>query len=321
VHSTSITSSVALWAIAPMSARVSISIEMQQAAKQTSAPSDVPISVLILTRNEARHIERSVTSARRLTAHVFVADSDSTDGTADLARAAGAQVVAANFERFADKLNWCADNIAFSTPWILRLDADEVLTDELVKRLPSSLAAVAPNVSGIYLRRQLWFMGRWIRHGGMYPTYSMRLWRRGLVSCEIRDLDEHMVLRSGETTTLPLDVIDDPLFDLSTWIEKHNRYASLEARSATTPTDGDPATIQARLLGTMPERARWMKVKIFYRLPLFVRPLLYFAYRYFLRWGFLDGSVGFAFHFMHGLWYRMLVDAKILEARRGRGRL
>jgi len=155
------------------------------------------VSVLILARNEAIHIERSVASARRLTPHVFVADSASSDGTADIARAAGAQVVSAVFDRFADKLNWCADQIDFPTPWVFRLDADEILTDELIAQLPALLAAVAPQVGGIYVRRQLWFMGRWMRHGGMYPTYSMRAWRHGDACCEIRDLDEHMILRRG----------------------------------------------------------------------------------------------------------------------------
>lgn len=276
--------------------------------------SDTLVSVLILSRNEALHIERAIGSARRLTCHVFVADSESSDGTAELARAAGAQVVAANFPRFADKLNWSADNIAFPTPWVLRLDADEILTEELVKTLHERLLAVAPDVSGIYLRRQIWFMGRWIRHGGAYPTYSMRLWKRGACTCESRDLDEHMVLRRGSIAHMPLDVIDNPLFDLSTWVDKHNRYATLEARASAAGVSG--TGLQARLWGTKPERMRWLKEKVFYRLPLFVRPLLYFFYRYILRLGFLDGVVGFVFHFMHGLWYRVLVDAKILETRR-----
>jgi glycosyltransferase involved in cell wall biosynthesis len=286
----------------------------------TAAQNDALVSVLILARNEALHIERAVSSARRLTPHVFVVDTNSTDATVERARAAGAEVVAAgDIERFADKLNWSADHIAFPTPWVLRLDADEVLTDELIEQLPARLAAVEPGVSGVYLRRQIWFMGRWIRHGGAYPTYSMRLWRRGEITCETRDLDEHMILRRGQAGGFPLDVIDNPLSDLSSWIDKHNRYATLEARSAANPADESNSAIKASLWGTMPERMRWLKVKVFYRLPLLVRPWLYFLYRYILRLGFLDGREGFVFHFMHGLWYRALVDAKLLEARRRRG--
>jgi glycosyltransferase involved in cell wall biosynthesis len=287
---------------------------------ETAAPKCPFVSVLILARNEALHIERAVASARRLTAHVFVVDTRSTDATVERARAAGAEVVAADdLERFADKLNWSADNIAFPTPWVLRLDADEILTHELIEQLPARLAAVESSVTGVYLRRQIWFMGRWIRHGGVYPTYSMRLWRRGEITCETRDLDEHMILRRGEAGQLPLDVIDNPLSDLSSWIDKHNRYATLEARSAANATNDGSGGLEASLWGTMPERMRWLKVKVFYRLPLFVRPVLYFLYRYVLRLGFLDGRVGFVFHFMHGLWYRALVDAKILEARRKGG--
>jgi glycosyltransferase involved in cell wall biosynthesis len=274
------------------------------------------VSVLILTREESIHIERCVASARRLTPLVYVVDSESSDGTAEIARAAGAQVISRTFDRFADKLNWSSDEIDFPTPWVLRLDADEVLTYQLIEHLPGLVASASLDVNGIYLRRQLWFMGRWIRHGGMYPTYTMRLWRRGTTFCEPRDLDEHMILRRGTAIQCELDIIDDPLFDISTWIEKHNRYSTLEARSSDREENQTGSSIKPALFGALPQRARWFKLKIFYRLPLFVRPLLYFCYRYVLRLGFLDGTIGFLFHFMHGLWYRVLVDAKIMEARR-----
>jgi glycosyltransferase involved in cell wall biosynthesis len=274
------------------------------------------VSVLILTRNEAIHIERCVASARLLTRRVFVVDSESSDGTAEIARAAGAQVFSRAFDRFADKLNWSSDEIDFPTPWVFRLDADEVLTDKLIERLPGFVAAASLDVSGIYLRRQLWFMGQWVRHGGVYPSYTMRLWRRGTAFCESRDLDEHMILRRGTAMRCELDIIDHPLCDISTWVDKHNRYSTLEARSADREEDQAGSLIKPDLFGASPQRARWLKLKVFYRLPLFVRPFLYFCYRYLFRLGFLDGTVGFIFHFMHGLWYRVLVDAKIMEARR-----
>lgn len=278
-------------------------------------PASPELSILVLTRNEALHIERCLTGARRLSPRLFVVDSNSSDGTAQIAARAGAQVISGNFDRFADKLNWSLANVSFGTPWVLRLDADEMLTDELVDKLPGMLAAAPLGVNGMYLRRQLWFMGRWVRHGGMYPTYSMRLYRPGTVQCEARALDEHMVLSEGHAIQLKLDLVDNPLFNLSTWIDKHNRYATLEAQTALDERERLNSEAQARLFGTLPQRVRWLKTKVFYRLPLFVRPMLYFFYRYVLRLGFLDGRTGFLFHFLHGLWYRMLVDAKMLEAR------
>lgn len=275
------------------------------------------VSVLILTWNEALHIERSIKSALQLTPYVFVVDSYSTDTTIEIAKNLCATVTTGNFDSFADKLNWCVDNINFPTPWVVRLDADEIFTDDLLANLQNNVVKAHPDVNGFYLRRQLWFMGRWIKHGGMFPTFSMRLWRKGCVHSEVRDLDEHMLLSSGVADTLHLDIIDNPLSDLATWINKHNRYSMLEAQSFfSLQNQTIPELIIPRLWGNNVERKRWLKLKIFYRLPLFVRPLLYFFYRYIFRLGFLDGKEGFLFHFMHGLWYRILVDGKIFEQRK-----
>lgn len=283
----------------------------------TSPPSAIQspwVSVLVNTRNEAAHIERCIRSARRLTSHIYVVDSCSLDGTASIAENAGATVLTGEFQQFAEKLNWGLDNIRFLTPWVLRLDADEELSDELISALPSLAAKISPETSGVYFRRQLWFMGQWIRYGGMYPTYSMRLWRTGLARCEVRELDEHMLLTQGRSEVVPLDIIDRPLTDLSAWIEKHNRYSSLEAKTVLDEVLANTIGLKPRLFGNKAQRARWVKQNCFYKLPPFFRPVLYFLYRYIIRLGFLDGRRGFLFHFLHGLWYRMLVDGKIYEA-------
>lgn len=274
------------------------------------------LSVLVLTRNEKIHVERCLQHAFRLTDKVFVLDSNSSDGTPDIARAMGATVVSGDFASFSEKLNWGLQNIRFETPWVFRLDADEVLTDRLTSQLEPFIGGLSEDVVGVYVRRQLWFMGRWVRFGGVYPTYSMRAYRPAFVHCEVRDLDEHMILRRGRHTALEADLIDNPLTDLSTWIAKHNTYSTLEAKSELSASnEPDDGVVKPTLLGTLPERVRWLKVKVFYRLPLFVRPCLYFFYRYVVRMGFLDGKTGLIFHVMHGLWYRLLVDAKILELR------
>ena len=275
------------------------------------------VSILILTKNEEIHIERCLKSAFRLTTNIYVVDSNSLDRTREIAMREGVNVLSGEFSSFASKLNWSLDNIAWSTPWVLRLDADEVLTDDLVASLQIALASVRAEVNGFYLRRQLWFMGRWIKHGGMYPTFSMRLLRKGCARAEVRNLDEHMILSSGVALTLNLDIIDNPLTDLSSWVDKHNRYSTLEAHAVLSQQDQTTSDfIQPRLWGRRVEQVRWMKLRVFYRLPLFIRPLLYFFYRYILRLGFMDGREGFLFHFMHGLWYRILVDGKIIEQRR-----
>lgn len=275
------------------------------------------ISILILTRNEEAHIARCLESAFRLTKSVFVLDSNSVDKTTDIVLSTKATLVSGNFRSFAEKLNWGLENIDFKTPWVMRLDADEVLSDQLIAKAPPLLPSLDPDVVGIYVKRQLWFMGRWIRFGGMYPTYSMRILRPKAVFCESRDLDEHIILHYGRHITLDADLMDIPLTDLSSWIAKHNQYASLEANSALrNQLSGSNENKFMSPFGTLPQRVRWIKARIFYRMPLFLRPILYFIYRYFVRLGFLDGRTGFVFHFMHGLWYRVLIDAKIIESQK-----
>lgn len=274
------------------------------------------VSVLILTRNEELHIQRCVESAKGLTPFVFVVDSCSSDKTAEIATSSGAFVISGSFENFAEKLNWSLENIDFQTPWVFRLDADETLSKGFVESINHAMEIIPDDVSGAYVRRQLWFMGRWMKHGGMYPTYSMRLWRKGCARSEVRELDEHMILSSGVAITLNVDVIDNPLTNLATWIDKHNRYSVLEARTAPYQQENqNPNSVIPRFWGNRVERKRWIKLKVFYRLPLFIRPILYFLYRYIIRLGFLDGREGFLFHFMHGLWYRVLVDGTLLEQR------
>lgn len=292
-----------------------IKADIIQSPSDTSVQESPWVSVLVLTRNEAVHVKRCVESAKRLTPYVFVVDSNSSDDTAAIASSCGAIVTSGVFNRFADKLNWSLEHIDFPTPWVFRLDADEVFTDTLVTGLKKVVEAAPVDVSGVHIRRQLWFMGRWVKYGGMYPISSLRLWKKGTVLCESRDLDEHMIMSLGRAINVNLDVIDNPLSDLTEWIDKHNHYASLEARTALSEVDDD-TLIKPDLFGDMAARKRWIKLNLFYRIPPFVRPTLYFLYRYIVRLGFLDGGSGFIFHFLHGFWYRALVDAKIYEMRK-----
>lgn len=271
------------------------------------------LSILILTRNERHHIQRCLQSVKELNASIFVVDSNSTDGTADLAYSLGAKVVYCNEPRFSDKLNWALSNVEFESEWIMRLDADEFLSTEIKLSLLDLLSGLPDRVSGLIIRRQIWFMGQWIKYGGIYPSWTLRIWRNGMVVCESRDLDEHMILLEGKAMQVSFDIIDSPLTDLSSWTEKHNLYATIEANSLF--NESARGSLKPRIFGSKVERVRWAKNKIFYRMPLLMRPFLYFVYRFFFRFGFLDGKKGFIFHFLHGFWYRLLIDAKIIEIR------
>ncbi|MDI6717474.1 MAG: glycosyltransferase family 2 protein [Patescibacteria group bacterium] len=257
-----------------------------------------PISAIILTYNEELNIDNCLKNINDLCDEIFIVDSYSTDGTKQIANRYGVKFIQHSFKNQADQFNWALDNLPIKNEWILRLDADEYLTEELKNEIIKKIKNIPNDVVGFYLNRRVYFMGKWIKHGGYYPTWILRLFRRGKARSEQREMDEHIVLFEGRAGKFENDFIDDNKKDLTWWIEKHNNYALREAREA--------------LLGNY---GRGMKKK-YYKLPLFCRVVAYFIYRYFFRFGFLDGKEGLIFHFLQGFWYRFLVDAKIYEKLR-----
>jgi glycosyltransferase involved in cell wall biosynthesis len=269
------------------------------------------ITAIILTKDEEINLPHALESIIHWVQQIIVLDSHSTDTTRAIAEKAGAEVFERDFVNQADQFNWALDNLDVKNEWVLRLDADEVMNTVLWEEIEAALTAAPPDVNGFYLPRRMYFMGRWIKHGGYYPTYLLRLFRRGFARSEERAMDEHIVLSAGQARELENDFKDDNHKDLAWWTEKHNNYSSREAQ---TVLNGENATaMQPKWNGYQPERKRWLKQNVYGNLPLFVRPTLYFIYRYFFLLGFLDGKEGLIFHFLQGFWYRFLVDAKVYE--------
>ncbi len=276
----------------------------------------IDLSVVILTYNEAIHIERAIRSVRPLAAQVYLVDSFSSDGTPEIARELGAQVVQHEFINHARQFQWAIDNLPIATDWVMRLDADEVLTPELVVEIAERLSNLPRDITGVNLKRRHIFMGRWLRHGGRYPLILLRIWRRGAAKIEQRWMDEHMVLSHGDAIVLENDFSDHNLYDLTFFTEKHNKYATREAIDVLGKkyhlfgTEHEPPAESA---SAQAATKRWIKQNIYNRLPLWLGPLSYFYYRYFFRLGFLDGREGLIYNFLQGFWYRFLVGAKIHE--------
>jgi len=260
------------------------------------------LAILILTRNEEEHIERCIASVRSFAKEAFVVDSYSTDRTAKLAESAGAKVYRNSFVNHAAQLNWGLDNIPLATDWVMRLDADEYATPELADEIAASLDTLPDDVSGLYVTRRVYFMGKWIRHGGYYPTRLLRIWRRGRGRCEQRWMDEHIQLAAGRTITLRNDIVDDNRHGLTSWIDKHNHYATREAAEVLSARHGFAKLggVEPKCFGTQEQRKRWVKERLYARLPLGLRAILYFTLRYFVRGGFLDGYPGLVFHVLQG---------------------
>ncbi|HXH72587.1 MAG TPA: glycosyltransferase family 2 protein [Mariprofundaceae bacterium] len=284
--------------------------------KQATETQAGKLTVIILTLNEERHIRRCIESVRQCAARVVVVDSGSTDATCDIARSLGADILNHPFKNYAQQFNWALDHAAVTTEWIMRLDADEYITPELADRLIRLLPSTAADVDGYTIRLRRYFQGRWLRHGSLYPIHLLRIWRCGRGRLEERWMDEHVVLE-GRIADMQADFIDDNLKPLTWWIEKHNAYASREAVDLLNleyrflPYDS-----VAKISSDQAGMKRWIKEKVYFRLPGGMRAFAYFLYRYVIRLGFLDGRAGTAFHFLQGFWYRYLVDAKVAEVKR-----
>jgi glycosyltransferase involved in cell wall biosynthesis len=268
------------------------------------------LSIIILTRDEEENLPSTLASVANLGATIFVVDSGSSDETVDVARRAGCTVVEHPFATQADQLNWALDSLPITTDWVMRLDADERLTPELVEELKGTLPAASSSTAGYEVKRRVYFWGRWIRHGGYYPTWLFRVWRRGAARSEPRWMDEHMVASGGRIERLANDIIDENFKGLGFFTDKHNRYADREVRDLLAIKQ-----FETEIKGQAARR-RWMKQNLYARSPLFLRAFAYWFLRYFLQAGFLDGRPGLVFHFLQGFWYRFLVDAKLEEALR-----
>ena len=270
------------------------------------------LTVVILTKNEERHISRAMASVASIASRIVVVDSGSTDRTAELARDGGAEVLIHPFVTQAQQFNWALDQLPADTDWVFRLDADEVVTDALTSEIKTQMNGLSPSVNGIYISRRITFLGRPIQWGGLFPVRVLRLFRFGRGRCENRWMDEH-ILVTGETVGFNGEIVDDNLNSLTWWTEKHNAYASREVVDLLNLEYGfmEYETVADLRGGLQTGIKRWVKEKVYARLPGGVRAFGYFLYRYVVRLGFLDGKEGTAFHVLQGFWYRYLVDIKL----------
>jgi glycosyltransferase involved in cell wall biosynthesis len=270
-------------------------------------------SVIILAFNSVDTLGATLALAQEISDDLYVVDSLSTDDTVALSRQHGALVVQHAFENYGAQRNWAIDHVVSRYPWQLHLDADERLTPELIaaiRALPEN-----PAHSGFFIARLVQFLGRQMRHGGMSPTWHLRLFRNGAGRCEERKYDQHFYLCEGSTGQLQGYMIDDIRMPLSEWTARHNRWSDAEVLEQSAARGG--ARIRPRFWGNPVERKRFLR-GLYNDAPLFVRPIALFFYRYFLRLGFLDGREGFIFWTLQTFWFRFLIDAKLFEQRKSK---
>jgi glycosyltransferase involved in cell wall biosynthesis len=273
-----------------------IEIKSEAELSNPSPPAPVvPVSVIVPVRNEARNLPRCLDSLVGF-GEVYVIDSESTDDTVAIAQSRGAKVLQFHYAGgWPKKRQWAMDTLPFAFDWILLLDADEVMTPELVEEIRHAL--LNPEVNGYSIRLQMYFLGRILRHCDA-SFRKMSLFRKGRArfECRLRNQDtsmadieihEHVVV-DGPAAELRNALLHRNVDSLSRYILKHNEYSNWEARVLLRPEDG-PEQVRADFFGTQAQRRRWLKRNL-YRLP--GSPVLLFLYRYVFRLGFFDGVPG-----------------------------
>ena len=279
------------------------------------------ISVIILTFNEEIHIKRCLDRISPYVRSVFIIDSFSTDNTLAIAKEYENVTILQNrWTNYATQFNWALENAPIDTKWVLRLDADEYLTPELVEELNEKLPNIEPEISGIVFPLRRVFLGRTIRRG-MNQIKLLRLFQNGKAKSEVRQMDEHIQIIEGRTTEFNNEFADDNLNNLSWWTQKHVGYAIREAvdlLDIELDLTNAGSSDESKNISEQARQKRMLKHKYAMK-PLFWRSFAYFIYRYFFKLGFLEGREGFLWHFLQGWWYRTLVDAKVYEIKKACG--
>ncbi|MCU0450928.1 MAG: glycosyltransferase family 2 protein [Bernardetiaceae bacterium] len=281
-------------------------------------------SVIVLTLNEELHLPRLLAQVAQLGVPVFVVDSGSTDQTLAIAQQFGATVYFHPFVDHPQQWHYALTHLPVITPWVICLDADQVLTSPLLAKLAHFSDATLPaDLNAIYFNRHNYFKGRRLRFGGYKKKYLLKMFRFGLGQSDLSARLDHRFLVPGRSLCWPDGVLKEENLkenDIGFWIAKHNRYSDLLASEEVAwrqnlPTNLAAARPAARLFGNPDERVMFAK-NLWRHLPLYVRPFLYFFFRFFCQLGFLDGKEGRLFHFLHAFWFRLLVDVKIGEQLR-----
>lgn len=255
--------------------------------------SRLPIDVMIPTLNERINLPHTLASVMQWANQVFVLDCGSTDGTQELARGMGATVVEHPWEGHARQKNWGLDHLPFTSPWILILDADESVTPPLQRELADLCLRPPDSVpqAGFFINRYFVFMGKRLNHCGYFPSWNLRLFKRGLARYEDRPVHEHMIA-AGPVGYLKGLLHHEDRRGLEYYIAKHNRYSTLEAQTLVEGESTD-AAVRPALFGDAVQRRRFLRARVLPHLP--AKWLLRFIWMYIFRLGFLDGLTGLHF--------------------------
>jgi glycosyltransferase involved in cell wall biosynthesis len=277
----------------------------------------LPVTVLVVTRNEELNLERTLAAVHGWVDQILVIDSESTDSTVQIASRYADEVRSLPYEHgriIPWIFQWGLDNLAIRNDWVLILEADQAVTPALRHELETLLAAPTIAHDGYYIRRRQIFRGKPIRFGGYGSKRLLKLFRRDRAELDPIEQDTRVYVRgSVGRLRASLEEWNRKEDAILFYLEKHLRYAEAFAQEELARRRSKIAwKTQPRLFGTPDQRILRMK-GVYRKLPLFVRPALYFVYRYVILLGILDGANGFTFHFLQAFWFRFIVDLRLTE--------
>ena len=270
-------------------------------------------TAIILTYNEEKHIKRCILSINQYVKKIIIIDSFSKDETVKIAKKYNAEVAQINLDNMSKYLNWGLNNIKITTNWILRIDADEFFTRELGKQVVKNLKIYNQDISGISVNRKFIFLKKDINFGGTFPHKTLRIWRTGKGKCQDVWMDEQIIV-DGKVVHIDESLIDHNLNKLSWWIKKHKTYSIRESINYLLKKNDSQLNIESSVDNTKLKQGK--KMKIYYKFPIFIRPIFLFLYSYVIKFGFLNGWQGFVLCILQVLWFRFLVDINILQTER-----
>ena len=274
---------------------------------------------IIITFNEEVHLPRLLKSIEPLNAATYILDSGSTDNTLSIAVSYGCIVKQHPFENHPKQWDAALKTFSITTPWLICLDADQQVSVELLLQLQEFKDGDYVGVNGIYFNRKNIFKGKWLQHGGYFPLYLLKMFRTGVGYSDLNENMDHRFIVPGKTIIWKKGyIIEENTKEnqISFWINKHNRYSDQVAQEEWERIQQlRTQTLKPDIFGSPDQKKAFLK-SIWWKMPLYVRPFIYFFHRYFIQLGILDGKQGFVFHFLQAFWFRLVVDIKIDEIKK-----
>ena len=264
------------------------------------------LSAIILTFNEELHIARCINSIKDIVDEIIVIDSYSTDNTLKICEELNVRVYQNKFISYGKQVNWVLKNVDIKSKWIFRVDADEYVQKNSLIEI-TDIISNKQNISGIIIQRKIKFLNKIINYGLTSPHYTLRIWKYGSGMYPDIDTVDDQVEVEGNIYLSKAIIIDHNLESFTSWLTKQKNYAVREAYSY------DKEKVNNKLLDKdLSKINKSNKYRIYYKLPIFIRPFILFIYSYFFKLGFLSGWQGLVFNFFQILLFRFLVDIKIL---------